>query len=693
MKSNLKKRCISFSFLIFIFFHSFAESFEFVNKDIGDILYAVSLYKGFPVFSDDTVVGNATFRLSGEDFDESFDSFLTKSRLYVEKDEKRWIVSKIKFQEETLNSDESINYSLDAFDVTPNRLFEYIAQKTGICITYENLPQNKISVHTGICSIDEIVKRVTGLCFGFSSKRDISGVFHISRFEEAQELTLKNGKADFTKLEDGTIKCDIQNAPLSYATEKLCSMENKEYCFSLSNDSRILRANFISKDFDSALLNVCILGGAEISKNENVYFINSSKNKDLSLNGKKWYENEIKNIKLQDFISLVSKRFPNISIIPFDSNCSNGKYLYFCSDSQKNEFEEFSKIIDIKNESRLVQLKYIRTEEFLKNLPPFIEKSSVTDSGRGDSFYFTGSESSYENLMSHIKEFDRPVSRISYDLLIMQYQKTKGDNWKPNLSAKNVSIGDMTNASGTIGSMLDLNLDVVGIFGLKFAASLQAAINESKAKVYADTTLNGVSGSTINFQNTNTYRYRDNNLDPETGKPIYSGITKEITSGLKLDINGVVTGDGMITSKITASVSRQGSDLSTVTGNPPPSSEKLVTTEVRSKSGEPVILSGLIQEEETESVSRVPFISRIPLIGLLFKSKEIVKEKSELVIYLVPKAEIFNIEESTVSDGTKKKIKPIKKAELIEESREILNKNMNSTFDDIEIQKKKYKKL
>jgi type II secretory pathway component GspD/PulD (secretin) len=216
----------------------------------------------------------------------------------------------------------------------------------------------------------------------------------------------------------------------------------------------------------------------------------------------------------------------------------------------------------------------------------------------------------------------------------------------------------MNDGAVQLGSVMSLNLDVVGAFGLHFAGELQAAITESRAKVFADTTLNGVSGKQIIFQNTNTYRYRDNNLDPETGEPVYSGVTKEIVSGLKLEVTGDVTGDGMITSRITASVSRQGTDLSTTTGNPPPTSEKVITTEVRAKSGEPVVLSGLGQEEESENVSRTPLLSKIPLIGALFKGKEKSTEKTELVIYLLPSAEIFgktedekNIEEENFKSG------------------------------------------
>ncbi len=99
----------------------------------------------------------------------------------------------------------------------------------------------------------------------------------------------------------------------------------------------------------------------------------------------------------------------------------------------------------------------------------------------------------------------------------------------------------------------------------------------------------------------------------------------------------------MITSKVTASVSRRGNDTSASTGNPPPTSEKLVTTEVCGKSGEPVVLSGLVQTAETEQEKRTPLLSKIPLFGNLFKSREKTKENMQMVIYLVPHVEDISV--------------------------------------------------
>ncbi|MCR4822057.1 MAG: type II and III secretion system protein [Treponema sp.] len=606
------------------------EAYEFVDRDIHEMLYALSLYTGISISADDTVSGKVDFRCTGENFEQSFEAFLLQSRLYVEKGEKRWIVSRVRIQK---NNE---LYSLDAFDVSPMQLFEKMAISTGLCITYDSLPQVKVSLHTGFCSPEDIFKRITGLCMGFSIEKNEDSSFHVAR--NSQNGSAAMGKAFFAE-RDGFWYVDITNASLSFALEKFLTQAKKEYCFALSSDAKIFRSAFKAENFDQALSIICAQGGAEFSLQDHVYLFYSSKNKNqISRSGKSWVKYELKFLKPSSALSLLAKRFPEVECILLEGKSS---FLYLADGEKSLEIAAFLDDCDKKNPLRLVQLKFIRTEDFLSHLPPYLDKGNFLSSGLSDSFFFLGSEEAYENLLKEIPLWDKPVSRVRYDILIMQYQSSKGSEWNPKFKIGRMQYGDMNDAALQLGSVLNLNLDVVGAFGLHFAGELQSAISQSKAKVFADTTLNGISGKAINFQNTNTYRYRDNNLDPETGEPIYSGITKEIVSGLKLEILPTVSGDGMITSKITASLSRQGTDLSTSTGNPPPTSEKVITTEVRAKSGEPVVLSGLVQEEESENLSRTPFLSRLPIIGWFFKARENSTEKTELVIYLLPQAEIF----------------------------------------------------
>jgi pilus assembly protein CpaC len=59
-------------------------------------------------------------------------------------------------------------------------------------------------------------------------------------------------------------------------------------------------------------------------------------------------------------------------------------------------------------------------------------------------------------------------------------------------------------------------------------------------------------------------------------------------------------------------------------------------TELIVDSGETVLIAGLIQDEETENLSQVPGVGSIPVLGMLFRSKEFVTGQTELIIMVTP---------------------------------------------------------
>ena len=379
------------------------------------------------------------------------------------------------------------------------------------------------------------------------------------------------------------------------------------------------------------------------------FFASSSVREEL-VNGKRsWRKYTLRFTKSQDFLTFLFKRVGKVETISLPDEHS---FLCCASESEASVIEDLICQTDIEQAIYIVNLKYLKPTEFLEHLPPSVDRSALFVADDSSHIYFRGSEDAYKNLCQQLEICDRPVVRLSYDLLILQYDETLQNDWASSFGIRRLALGDRNEMSAVLGSVMGLNLNVVSSFGLTFAADLQASIEESRTSVYADTTLYGVSGREIHFQNTNTYRYRDNNVDPETGKPVYSGVTREIASGIKLDVLGWVSGDGMITSKVTASVSRQGNDTSALTGNPPPTSEKIVTTEVSGKSGEPVVLSGLVQTAESQQEKRTPLISKIPVLGNLFKSKSKNQEKMQMVIYLVPHIQGENLTEADAGQSS-----------------------------------------
>jgi len=121
--------------------------------------------------------------------------------------------------------------------------------------------------------------------------------------------------------------------------------------------------------------------------------------------------------------------------------------------------------------------------------------------------------------------------------------------------------------------------------------------------------------------------------------------TSGILSGIMIGIVPYISDTGEITMAITPIVSDlirlEDKTLGKVGENiiqislPTVDLRELSTT-VRVKDGEMVIIGVLMQKKEVSEDSKVPLLGDIPLIGYLFRSRKRLDEKTELVIMLKP---------------------------------------------------------
>ena len=63
----------------------------------------------------------------------------------------------------------------------------------------------------------------------------------------------------------------------------------------------------------------------------------------------------------------------------------------------------------------------------------------------------------------------------------------------------------------------------------------------------------------------------------------------------------------------------------------------LTLKNVRIKDGETLVIGGMIREEETKQVNKIPFLGDIPIVGALFRSSSKEKSKEEMIIMITPK--------------------------------------------------------
>ena len=111
--------------------------------------------------------------------------------------------------------------------------------------------------------------------------------------------------------------------------------------------------------------------------------------------------------------------------------------------------------------------------------------------------------------------------------------------------------------------------------------------------------------------------------------------------GIKLAIAPEVGEENMITSKVTAEVSSIdfNSPYRVELGSRmvvPPLKSRKAETMIALLSGQTMAIGGLISSDETKSISKVPLLGDLPILGNLFKSTSFSSGKTEVVILITP---------------------------------------------------------
>ena len=70
--------------------------------------------------------------------------------------------------------------------------------------------------------------------------------------------------------------------------------------------------------------------------------------------------------------------------------------------------------------------------------------------------------------------------------------------------------------------------------------------------------------------------------------------------------------------------------------NVPALTVRQVRTEIELNDGQSFAIGGLLDNRETETFEKIPFIGDIPLLGKFFQSKSVNKQNTELIVIVTP---------------------------------------------------------
>ncbi len=674
------------------------KEIEFKNQAVTDILLALAEMSGRSIVPDETVSGTASYYFTETDFETALRIFLTTYKMYFWKEGNIYYVSKVRASW----NKEAAAVSLDAEEVELRLIVRALSKAIGKTVLFDSLPRENLTIHVENVKptkvLEMLVKRFPD--YVVESTEDFHYIKHVEAAGRPDARGDRPGQ--LASLQGGQYSVNTEKARLKEILVDLFKKAGVEYSLFLRSDAILENIHFKDKKFDEVLRLVLEQANADYTVENGIYYVyeiqradvmkklktlhpitltylsvqdlpnlfpqdmaaqnlyrldkNSNtiilfgspeeigpvkefiRSLDRPMERKRYYRFDLSYLKVSDVPALLPPQFAGVK--PVNLPLSNS-FVALLSEENKKGLEEYLLLVDRKQAGVPIQLKFIQADSLLKNLPPSVAKEDIQQTGDSTLVFFLGSEDKLKAFQRELETLDRPAPQIRYELLVVEYQGGSDVDWSS--SAENSVLTDESpNSStflGSIGKLMTLNFDIVSNFGYLFAVKLNLDLSRNKASILADTTVNGLSGQEIKFQNTNTFRYREIEIDPDTGKQKYTGVTREITSGLIIGMNGWVSGDGMITMKVSSTVSKRGADVSSATGDPPPTSEKVVSTNVRTASGKPVVIGGLIQQEKTLIVQKTPVLGDIPLLGLLFQGRKETVTNTEMVIYIVPHVE------------------------------------------------------
>lgn len=170
-----------------------------------------------------------------------------------------------------------------------------------------------------------------------------------------------------------------------------------------------------------------------------------------------------------------------------------------------------------------------------------------------------------------------------------------------------------------------------GIFGTaQISALITAGENKGEAKTIATprvTTLNNRSATIESGSQIPITTIQPGSIGAVVATTTY------ISVPLRLSVTPQITDVGTVILNVVA----ENNSASLAGGGPPPISVQRMQTEVMVPDGGTTVVGGAMLDDEREDQSRTPGLSRVPVLGNLFKRKGVARTSNEILFFITPR--------------------------------------------------------
>lgn len=288
-----------------------------------------------------------------------------------------------------------------------------------------------------------------------------------------------------------------------------------------------------------------------------------------------------------------------------------------------------SPIFHVLTATERVRLNYVGAEEAKRLLSdyytPYVRFDAATNSA-----VITAAPELLQRIKADIARIDRPAPQVEIQAVVTEISEEArqqlGLDWSWNSPPdKTNQYGlDFDPLQGVLSSTIKTTYHAI-------LANLKKLVDSGQASIRANPRLVVMDG-----QSADIFVGEDRYFKIVTGSETAPFTRLEaINVGVSLRITPRIASNGEVTLQVQPTVT----DVTGQVGSDdlPVVSRRQVSTTVRVKAGETLVLGGLVQESEQHVTSRVPLLGDLPVLRYLFSTSRDQKLKSEVVVFITPR--------------------------------------------------------
>lgn len=321
------------------------------------------------------------------------------------------------------------------------------------------------------------------------------------------------------------------------------------------------------------------------------------------------------------------------------------------------------------------------TAEAGKEMPLLSDQINITSDKATNSLIIMANSEDYLVIEEIIKKLDIPRSMVYIESLIMEVNMDKGFElgveWSAfddaeiggnegviggSFSASNgINPAELASSNGLAMGFLTGGVELTTSLGTitvpNLGALIKAVETEKDVHILSTPRLLTTDNEEATIIVGKNVPYQTKISTSSTGNETFNSFEYK-NVGLTLKITPHISEDRMVRLKISQELTAL-TDASGVVSSTPTTLNRSVDTTVIVQDREMLVIGGLIDDNITKSVTRVPVLGRIPILGRLFRYNSKTGNKTNLYIFITPRVVKNPAEAKQLLSDTEAKMTPV----------------------------------